>query len=140
MATINPYLNFNGNTEEAFTFYKSIFGGEFSNLSRFKDMPNSGQSESEGNKILHVSLPIGKDSMLMGSDRNSPMGPAKVGDNIHISLSPDSEEEAHRLFNALAEGGKVAMPITKTFWNASFGMLTDKFGIQWMVNYEHPRS
>jgi PhnB protein len=136
MAIINPYLNFDGNCEEAFNFYKSVFGGEFSNLSRFKDMPGS-ETSPDAERILHV--PIGN-SILMGSDRNAYMGAAIVGNNMHVSLQPNSKEEAHQLFNGLAQGGNISMPLEDTFWNATFGMLTDKFGIQWMVNYEHPRA
>jgi PhnB protein len=141
MVTVNPYLTFNGNCEEAFNFYKSVFGGEFPYLGRFKEMPPmDGQEvpESEGEKIMHVSLPISKETTLMGSDTSEAFGQAaKQGDNIAISINTDSEAEAEKLFNGLSEGGKVSMPLNKTFWGAYFGMFTDKFGIHWMVNYDY---
>jgi PhnB protein len=138
MATINPYLNFDGNTGEAFNFYRSVFGGEFLVLQRFRDIPSDVPSpESEGNRVMHVSLPIGKGSILMGSDRPSAFGPGTKGDNFYISLQPETEEEAKEYFKSLSERGKVIMPLEKAFWGALFGMLTDKFGIQWMVNYDY---
>lgn len=141
MATINPYLTFNGNCEEAFTFYKSVFGGEFPYIGRFKDMPpTEGMTvpESEGEKIMHVSLGIGKDSYLMGSDSSEAFGHATIiGNNFSISINADSEEEADKLFNALANGGKITMPLGKTFWGSYFGMLVDKFGIAWMMSYDY---
>jgi PhnB protein len=139
MATMNTYLNFMGNTEEAFNFYKSVFGGEFVSLQRFKDHPEAcgGIPAAEQNGIMHVALPIGK-SMLMGTDAVESMGQKViVGNNISISLSVDSEKEADTLFNKLGAGGNAMMPLQKMFWNAYFGMLTDKFGIQWMVNYDY---
>ena len=133
MKTVNPYLNFDGNTEEAFNFYKSVFGGEFLMLQRFEDVPSDVPSPgSDGNKIIHVSLPIGKSCILMASDRPSSIGKGIKGDNFSISVETESEEETTKLFNALSNGGKVTMPLAKTFWNAYFGGLTDKFGIQWM--------
>ncbi len=141
MATINPYLTFNGNCEEAFNFYKSVFGGEFPYIGKFKDMPPSeGQqiSEADGEKIMHVSLPIGKETILMGSDSSAQWGHATViGNNISISINADNEEEANKIFNALSSGGNVTMPMNKTFWGAYFGMLIDKFGINWMMNYDY---
>ena len=138
MATINPYLNFPGTTEEAFNFYKSVFGGEFTVLQRFKDTPQADQvPANEQDKIMHVSLPIGSGNVLMASDNLESMGrPQTAGNNFSISVNADSEAEADKLFNGLAAGGKVTMPLQKTFWGAYFGMLTDKFGIQWMVNYD----
>jgi PhnB protein len=138
MATINPYLNFDGNTEEVFNFYRSVFGGNFQTLQRYKDMPSEVPSpEPEGNRILHVALPIGKDTVLMGSDRPSTFGPGTKGDNFFISIQTESEEETTKLFNALSAGGTITMPLGKTFWGAFFGMFADKFGIQWMVNYSY---
>lgn len=137
MAKINPYLNFYGNTEEAFNFYRSVFGGEFQTIMRYKDMPDQappGAQSSE--RIMHVALPIGKETTLMGCDRPETYGPGTRGDNFHISIQTDSEEETKRIFNALSEGGKVSMPLEKAFWGAYFGMFTDKFGIQWMVSYD----
>ncbi len=141
MAIINPYLNFNGNTEEAFNFYKSVFGGEFTMLSRFKDTPQKDKlSASDGEKIMHVSMPIGKENMLMGTDALESMGhKLNTGNNINLSIRAESEEEGNRLFNALAAGGKVMVPLGKASWGGYFGMLTDKFGIQWMVNFDSPK-
>ena len=141
MAQINPYLNFKGNCEEAFNFYKSVFGGEFPYVGRYKDMPPSeGQqvSEMDGEKIMHMSLPISKETVLMGSDVGGEWAKHITdGNNIQLSVNTDTEEEANRVFNGLAEGGRVNMPLEKTFWGALFGMLTDKFGINWMVNYDY---
>ena len=140
MATINPYITFNGNCEEAFNFYKSVFGTEFDFLGRFGDMPASDDftiSESQKNKIMHVSLPINPYSILMGSDSSESWGtPAVVGDNISISINVLSKEEADKLFSGLSEGGKVTMPMEFTFWGAYFGMFKDRFGINWMINFD----
>ena len=139
MATLNPYLNFNGNTEEAFNFYKSVFGGEFITLQRFRDTPEAGKiPANEQDKIMHVALPIGPGNILMATDALESMGLKLVaGNNITLSINADSEAEADKLFNALAVGGQVSMPLEKAFWGAYFGMLTDQFGIQWMVNYDY---
>jgi len=137
MAAINPYINFNGNCEAAFNLYKSVFGNDFITFSRFKDMPSENQQTDEAEKILHVALPIGEGTILMGSDCPAAYGAMKFGDNISISINTHSEEEANKIFHALAEGGKVTMPLDKTFWGAYFGMLTDAFGINWMVNYDY---
>ncbi|MCC8426146.1 VOC family protein [Mucilaginibacter sp. UR6-11] len=136
MAKINPYLNFLGKTEEAFNFYKSVFGGEFLTLQRFKDTPHGDKMSAEDKeKIMHVALPIGG-NILMGTDALETMGQSlKFGDNISIAIDPESIDEANKLFNALAAGGKVIMPMEKMFWGAWFGMLVDAFGVQWMVNY-----
>ena len=143
MATVNVYLTFNGNCEEAFNFYKSVFGGEFPYIGRFGDMPPSEDgkqvSEEEKNKIMHVSLPISRETMLMGSDVGGEWSSNfKEGNNFSLSLNANSREEAEKLFNALSEGGMVKMPLEDTFWGAYFGMWTDKFGINWMVNYDDP--
>jgi PhnB protein len=142
MITINPYLNFKGNTEEAFNFYKSVFGGEFLALMRFGDTPGcENMPEADKEKIMHVALPLGKNNILMATDVLEGTGADcvgndfKVGNNISLSLSPESEEEADKLFAALSEGGQVVMPMEKASWGDYFGMLTDKYGIQWMVNY-----
>lgn len=141
MATVNAYLTFNGNCEEAFLFYKSVFGGEFPYIGKYKDMPQTEVGHcppEDGEKIMHVSLPISKETTLMGSDSSESFGQATVmGNNISLSINTDSEEEATRLFNALSAGGTVKMPLDKTFWGAFFGMFTDKFGIHWMVNYDY---
>ena len=138
MAAINPYLNFNGNTEEAFNFYKSVFGGEFLAVMRFKDNAGCGQiSESDKERIMHIALPIGNGNALMATDSLESMGQKlTVGNNFYICLSPESKEEAERLFNGLSAGGKIEMPLQDMFWGAYYGSFADKFGVQWMVNYE----
>ena len=142
MTTVNPYLIFNGTCEAAFLFYKSIFGGDFVYMGRFGDMPPSDDpncpppSADEANRIMHVSLPIGGDTILMGSDSTSQSGDAKMGDNISISINTHSRSEADRLFNGLSVGGFVVMPMQSTFWGAYFGMFKDQFGINWMVNFD----
>ncbi|MDK2772783.1 MAG: VOC family protein [Flavobacterium haoranii] len=140
MASVHAYLTFNGNTEEAFNFYKSVFGGEFDYIGKFKDMPPSEDyptvSAEEGERIMHVSLRIGKDSVLMASDSTSMSGDVTFGNNFSISINAESREEADKLFNGLSAGGSVIMPMDNTFWGAYFGMFTDKFGINWMVNFD----
>ena len=140
MTTINPYLTFNGTCEEAFNFYKSVFGGDFPYAGKFKDMPPNPDypvAEAEKEKIMHISLPISKETILMGSDSSESFGHASVaGNNFSISVNTDSIEEVTRIFNELSAGGKIKMPLNKTFWGAYFGMFTDKFGIHWMVNCE----
>ncbi len=139
MAAVNPYLTFAGNCEEAFNFYKSVFGGEFAFIGKFKDMPpTDGMTcpPSEGEKIMHVSLPIGN-TVIMGSDSSEAFGQTTVvGNNFSVSINTDSKEEADKLFNGLSAGGQVSMPMNQTFWGAYFGMFTDKFGINWMVNFD----
>lgn len=139
MATVNPYLNFNGNTEEAFTFYKSVFGGEFITVQRFKDTPEADKiAEADRDKIMHIALPIGYGTILMATDALESMGhPLTVGNNFYMSVSAESEKEADKLFKALSAGGRVTIPLEKAFWGAYFGMFTDKFGIQWMINYDY---
>ena len=142
MATVNIYLTYDGDCKEAFEFYKSVFGGEFSSYSTFGEMPpQEGMppiSDDYKNKVMHVSLPISDETVLMASDKGGGWGPElQVGNNFSISINPDSKEEATRLFNGLAEGGQITMPLADTFWNAYFGMCIDKFGIQWMVNFEN---
>ncbi len=140
MTTVNVYLNFDGQCEEAFSFYKSVFGGEFSYIGRFNEMPqdeNNKLSESDGNKIMHVSLPISAETNLFGSDTVGAWSPKLVqGNNYSISINASSKEEADRLFNGLSAGGQVTMPLENTFWGAYFGMFVDKFGINWMVNFD----
>jgi PhnB protein len=140
MATVNPYLIFNGNCEEAFLFYKSVFGGEFPYIGKFSDMPADENtpklSEADANRVMHVSLPIGKETILMGSDSNSQSGDVQFGHNISISINTESTAEADKLFNGLSAGGSITMAMNKTFWGAYFGMFTDKFGIDWMVNFD----
>ena len=140
MPSLNPYLNFNGNTEEAFKFYQSVFGGELS-IQRFKDTPEaSNMPEADRNKVMHVMLPIGKGNMLMATDALESMGQKlTVGNNFYISIDTESQQEADRLFKGLSAGGKVEMEMQKTFWGSYFGMFADKFGIQWMVSYTERR-
>jgi len=138
MTTVNAYITFNGNCEEAFNFYKSVFGGEFTYMGKFKDMP-SGEGkpmdEKDANRIMHVALPISKETMLMGSDTAGEWAAGyKEGNNLSISISTGSNAEADRLFNGLSAGGRVTMPMQQTFWGDYFGMFTDKFGINWMVS------
>lgn len=138
MAQINPYINFNGNTEEAFDFYKSVFGGEFKMIKRFGDMPSSEFPipETENNKIMHIALPIGN-NILMGNDVPSFMGVVNENENrSKISISAESREEADKLFNGLSAGGKIEMPIEDSPWGSYFGMFRDKYGIEWMVDFD----
>ncbi|HLP13751.1 MAG TPA: VOC family protein, partial [Flavobacteriales bacterium] len=141
---IAPYLTFNGNCEEVFNFYRSVFGGNFTMIMRFKDTPPSEEHpvlESEANRIMHVSLPIGNGTVaLMGSDSSAAYGDVKAGDNFAISINATSKEEADRVFNGLSEGGKVTMPMGNTFWGSYFGMWVDKYGINWMMSYDAPRN
>jgi PhnB protein len=139
MVTVNPYLNFSGNTEEAFNFYKSVFGGEFITLQRFKDTPEAHRVPAdELDKIMHVALPLGQGNILMATDALESMGHKLIpGNNFSLTVNAGSEAEADQLFNALAAGGQATVPLEKTFWGAYFGMLTDQFGIQWMVNYDY---
>ncbi len=138
MAAINPYLNFNGNTEAAFSFYKSVFGGNLS-LMRWSDNPQCGEmSENDKNKVMHVALPIGNGNVLMASDSLESMGQKLTeGNNVQIAIAPESKEEANRLFNGLSAGGKVEMPLQDMFWGGYFGSFTDKFGVHWLVNYDN---
>ena len=138
MAQINPYINFNGNTEEAFNFYKSVFGGEFERIIRFKDMSNTEIpiSENEANKIMHIALPIGK-NVLMGSDVPEFMGKVNENENrSKIAVSAESKEAADKIFNGLSAGGNIEVPITDSPWGSYFGMFRDKYGIEWTVDFE----
>lgn len=138
MASINPYLTFKDNTEEVFNFYKSVFGGEFQNLTRFSDMPSEHTPAS--NKIMHVALPIGPNTILMGSDSPEGFGPPlNVGNNMSIAAHTETKAEADKIFNGLSAGGKVTMPMSDAPWGAYFGMFTDKFGIHWMVNCDQKK-
>ena len=141
MATLNPYLNFDGDTEEAFNFYKSVFGGDFQNITRFSDTPQGAQMKPEdAKKIMHVSLPIGKGNTLMATDAVESMGhKIQFGNNTQLSLEAESKEEAEKLFNGLSAGGKTEVPLSDQFWGAYFGMFTDKYGVKWMVNYTYPK-
>jgi PhnB protein len=138
MALINPYIHFNGNAEEAFTFYKSVFGGEFTKILRYKDLssPEYPIPENDANRLMHIALPIGKSNVLLGSDVLGMMGRVTENDNRNtISISAESREEADALFNGLSEGGEVEMPMANGPFGAYFGMFTDKFGVQWMVDF-----
>lgn len=136
MKALNPYLNFNGNTEQAFNFYKSVFGGDFSNLQRFSNMPNHEKlSETDKNKIMHISLPLANGIVLMGSDTIKGMGRSlNSGNNFYLSIDTEGKDETDRLFNALAKDGEIQMPVQNTFWGSYMGMLTDAFGIQWIIS------
>ena len=137
MALINPYINFNGNAEEAFNFYKSVFGGEFVMIMRFGDMPNSNIPKTENNKIMHIALPIGKHSILMGNDTPESMGKHNENENrSKISISAESKEEADNIFNGLSAGGQIEMPIQDSPWGSYFGMFRDKFGFEWMIDFD----
>lgn len=135
MPVLNPYLNFNGTTEQAFKFYQTIFGGELF-LQRMKDAPGTEQmTDADKNLVMHACLPIGS-SLLMASDCVESAGQVLVqGNNNYISFTPDSREEADRVFNALAEGAQIEMPMADMFWGDYFGSLKDKFGTHWMVNF-----
>ena len=142
MTKLNTYLNFAGNTEEAFNFYKSVFGREFTSVVRFKDMPMEGVSipEKDENKIMHIGLPIGKDNVLMAADTLESLGQKLVqGNNVYISVHPENKEEADKIFNALSEGGTIEMPIADQPWGDYYGSFKDKFGVQWMVNYHEEK-
>ena len=138
MAHINPYIHFNGNAEEAFTFYKSVFGGEFTKVIRFKDLATAGfkVSKKEENKIMHIALPIGK-SMLMANDVPEVMGRTNENENrSKIVITAESKEEADKLFNGLSAGGQIEGPIGDSPWGTYFGMFRDKYGIEWMVDFD----
>ena len=138
MAQINPHINFNGNAEEAFNFYKSVFGGEFALIMRFKDLesPEFPVSENEANKIMHIALPIGK-NVLMANDVPESMGRTNENENrSKISISAESKEEAYKLFNGLSVGGQIEFPIGDSPWGSYFGMFRDKYGIEWMVDFD----
>ncbi|TRW25266.1 VOC family protein [Flavobacterium zepuense] len=147
MKAVNPYLNFPGNAEEAFNHYKSIFGGEFQMLMRYKDIPQGVEMDGcvdmqgkatpkdEENYIMHIALMVGN-SVLMASDVPAAMGGVNFGNSVTLSVSVESREEADRVFAGLSEGGNPQMPMDDMFWGAYYGMLTDKFGINWMVSYD----
>lgn len=144
MATVNVYLTFNGNCREAFEFYKTKFEIDFSYIGTFGEMPPmegaEPLSDTDKNRVMHVTLPISKETVLMGSDTLCCMKQdVTFGNNYAVSINAETKEEADRLFNGLSEGGQVTMPLADTFWGAYFGMFTDKFGINWMVNYDPPQ-
>ena len=135
MRQLNPYLSFNGQAEEAFNFYRSVFGGELT-MMRWGDNPHSADfSDEEKKGVMHVSLPVG-DSVIIGSDWIESMGELARGTNFQVAVFPESRDDADRLFAGLSEGGKVMMPMADQFWGDYFGSFTDKFGIQWMIDYD----
>ena len=139
MKTVNIYLIFNGNCGEAFQFYKEAFGGDFEMISKFVEMPPQEDqvlSEADKEKIMHVKLPISKETVLYGSDSLTPEQKVTFGNNFSVSINVDSRDDADILFAKLSEGGKITMPLQTTFWGAYFGMWTDKFGVNWMVNHD----
>ena len=138
MPSINPYLTFDGNCEQAFNYYQSVFGGEFQDLTRFSEGPPEMMSPEDADKLMHVGLPLADGQVLMGSDRPSMMGAGTFGDSVAVSVNPDSADEGKRIFDGLADGGAVIMPYERQFWGADYGMCTDRFGIHWMVNYTPP--
>lgn len=138
MALINPHINFNGNAEEAFNFYKSVFGGEFAKVMRFKDLESADfqESEKEAHKIMHIALPIGK-NVLMGNDVPEILGKTNENENrSKIAINTESKEEADKLFIGISAGGQIEMPISDSPWGSYFGMFRDKYGIEWMVDYD----
>jgi len=143
MASLNPYLNFDGNAEEAMEFYRSVFGGEFmgGGAMRWKDAPGCGEgegklSDADGQKVMHMALPVPGGSMIMASDIMESFGQThKPGNSFYIAIGPDSREDADRLFAGLSDGGEVEMPMADAFWGGYFGSFTDKFGVNWLINY-----
>lgn len=138
MPLINPHINFNGNAEEAFNFYRSVFGGDFAKVIRFKDLSSAEfpVAEHEANKIMHIALPIGK-NILMANDVPESMGRTNENENrSKISISTESREEADKLFNGLSAGGQVEMPMADSPWGSYFGMFRDKYGIEWMIDFD----
>ena len=139
MAQINPHINFNGNAEEAFTFYRSVFGGEFAKIIRFKDLasPEFPVAEKEENKIMHIALPIGKSNMLMANDVPEIMGKTNENENrSKIVISAATKDEADKLFNGLSVGGQIEGPVGDSPWGTYFGCFRDKYGIEWIVEFE----
>jgi PhnB protein len=138
MPSINPYLNFQGNTEEAFNFYKSIFGGDFiGGINRFTDTPDGDKlPDEEKNKVMHMALPFGKDNMIMATDALESMNQkVNQGNNVYLCISADSKPQADDFFNGLSAGGEIEMAMQDMFWGDYFGMLTDKFGVKWMISF-----
>ena len=139
MRTINPWINFNGNAEEALTFYKSVFGGEFAKIVRFKDLSDAEfpLAENDANKIVHIALPIGKNNMLVANDVPEFMGRVNENENrSKIYVATESREEADKIFNGLSAGGDVEGPIGESPWGTYAGMFRDKYGIEWIVEFD----
>lgn len=141
MISTNPYFNFMGNTEEAMNFYKSVFGGTFTDLIRFKDVPGGDKMPvEEQDKLIHICLTTPSGHVLMATDALESMEQKLVfGNNYHVTLHTESEAETEKLYKGLSAGGKVEMPLNKTFWGAYCGMCRDKFGVQWMITYTYPK-
>jgi PhnB protein len=137
MRSVNPYLNFPGTTEEAFEFYRSVFGGEFSGLTRYRDFPDNGMGVPEPmlDKIANIALPLGAETVLMGTDVIEGQGPLVVGNNVYIHLEVDAAEEASRVFDRLSSGGTTFMPVQRTEWAEKYGICADRFSVLWMVMY-----
>lgn len=141
LASVNPYLSFNGTCEAAFNFYKSVFGGEFGMVGRYKDIPGEEIPESEKEKIMHIELPLTDHVCLMGADASEVFGQVtKFGDCVTLTLCTENEEDTRRIYNALSEGGKITMPLDKTFWADLYASFTDKFGISWALNFIKDKS
>jgi PhnB protein len=140
MISTNPYFNFMGNTGEAMNFYKSVFGGEFTIYSKFSDIPGAEKMpKDEQDKFVHISLTTPKGHVFMATDALESMGQKLTfGDNYHVCIHTESEKETDSLFDGLSAGGKIEMPVNKTFWGAYCGMCRDKFGVQWMIMYTYP--
>lgn len=138
MITVNPYLYFNGNCEEAFNFYKSVFEVEFQYVGRYKDVPQTERHifQEQDNKILHISLPISKETTLMGSDNVEAHKEVISYSNFSLSINTDEKEEADNLFEKLSKGGKIRLPMNETFWGSYYGVVSDKFGINWKISFE----
>jgi PhnB protein len=133
---VNPYVNFNGNTEQAFEFYRSVFGGDFLGVVRYRDFPAMGAADADLDRIAHIALPLGEDNMLMGTDVSESAGHRlNAGNNLYIHLEMDGTEEATRVFEALTAGGDAEMPLSKTEWAELFGSGTDPFGVKWMISF-----
>ena len=142
MKSINPYLNFAGNTEEAFNFYKKVFGGDFlGGVFRFKDTPEAEKmSDADKDKIMHIALKMGESNMIMATDVLESMGfKLTFGNNFYISIDAESKDEADKIFKGLSEGAKIEMKMADQFWGAYFGSLKDKFGVNWMISFTYPK-
>lgn len=138
MKSVNPYLHFNGTTEEAFNFYRQVFGGEFVGVYRFRDFGENVMQipEADLDRIAHIALPIGTNTLLMGTDTLQSLGQTlNVGNHAYLAIEVESTEEADRLFSALSEGGKVEMPLGQTEWSEKYGICSDRYGVQWMIDY-----
>jgi PhnB protein len=138
MITVNPYLYFNGNCEEAFNFYKSVFEVEFKYIGRYNDVPQADKHifQEQDNKIMHVSLPISNQITLMGADNTEVHKGNISNNNFSLSITSDNKKEADKLFQKLSEGGKIKLAMNETFWGSYYGIVTDKFGINWKISFE----